>query len=114
MSFGRYSYLVYMLIFTLLPIGILWIRHFALLRKNAKIISLVTAFGALYHFPTYVLAERWGNWFFSDDRVLGLQVLGSPIEDLLFAVLISIAISSAVLVFIHRRQYGMLPFRHKR
>jgi lycopene cyclase domain-containing protein len=42
-------------------------------------------------------AEAWHNWFFSDDRNLGLFIINFPIEEALFFLLVPIAVASATL-----------------
>ena len=98
--FDEFSYLAYMLIFTLTPISILWFRYYQFLWLNRKIIFYTLAFGIVYQLIADPFAEGWRAWFFSDDKVLGLWVLNFPIENVIFVVLISIAISSAVLVLV--------------
>jgi len=98
--FDNYSYIVYMLIFTLIPIGILWVRYWRFLLLNKKIIIYATIFGIIYQFVSDPFAESWRAWFFSDDKILNIWILNSPIEDLIFIMLVSLAVSSATLVFI--------------
>lgn len=95
-----------MLIFTLIPIGILWIKNFRFLKKNIKIIWLTAIIALAYQLVTDPFAERWNAWFFSKDRILGIWVFNFPIENMLFFILISIAISSAVLTFIYYQRKG--------
>lgn len=100
MTFGHFSYLVYMLIFTFVPIGILWLMNFSFLKKNVKIILATTLIGAVYQLIADPFAEYWGAWFFGENKILGLRLFNFPVENVLFFVLVSIAISSAVLSFI--------------
>ncbi len=102
--FNEFSYLIYMLVFTFIPIGILWTRYHRFLWLNKKIIIYTTIFGIIYSFITEPFAASWRVWFFSESKVLGLWIFNFPIEESIFFMLISVAISSAVLVFI--RHFG--------
>ncbi|RJQ37513.1 lycopene cyclase domain-containing protein [Candidatus Parcubacteria bacterium] len=101
--FGAYSYLVYLLVFTFAAIGLFWAYDYRFLRRNIRIVAAMAAFGVLYQLVTDPFAEHWGAWFFSEDKILGFWIYNFPVENVLFFFLVSIAISSAVLVFIHRQ-----------
>ena len=57
-------------------------------------------FGILYQLIADPFAEHWQAWFFSKDKVLGLWIFNFPIENTLFIMLVSLAISSAALVLL--------------
>ena len=106
MIFGHFSYLVYMLIFTLIPICILWSINFHFLKKNIKVIWMTTVIAIVYQLIVDPFAENWHAWFFSHDKILGVWIFNFPVENILFFVLISVAISSAVLSFIYHQKTG--------
>lgn len=89
-----------MLVFTLIPIGILWARYHRFLWLNRKVIGGAMLFGVLYQIVADPFAESWRAWFFTGDKVIGLWVINFPIENTLFFILIPLAIASATLVFI--------------
>ena len=62
--------------------------------------------GGLFFYTLIVstFAQSWGTWHYSSNRILGIYIVNFPIEDLIFAILVSIAISSGVLVFIYYKQ----------
>lgn len=103
--FEQYSYLVWMLIFTLVPICILWARYGRrLLWRNRRAIALVAIIAVLYQFIADPFAEASHAWFFGDDKVLGLWIGNFPIENTLFFALVSIAISSFVIALMGKKQ----------
>lgn len=108
MMFGQFSYLVYMLIFTLIPIGILWTKNFKFLRKNGRIVLITVFIGIIYQIIADPFAESWSAWFFTKEKILNIWILNCPIENLIFMILISIAISSAVLTFIYYQETGKI------
>ena len=94
--FGVYTYMVWMLVFTLLAIGILWVRYYPILWKNRKIIAITSVIAIAYQIAVDPIAESWHAWFFGTDRILGLWIFNFPIEDTVFFVLVAIAVSSFV------------------
>jgi lycopene cyclase domain-containing protein len=94
--FGHYSYLIWMFIFTLLPIGILWTRYGRRLWRNRNVIALVAVIAVLYQLVADPFAEAWHAWSFGNDKILGIWVANFPIENTVFFVLVSIAVSSFV------------------
>ncbi len=108
MNFGHLSYLVLMLIFTLIPLFILWSRHFDFLKKNLKVIIIMVFIAIIYAVISAPVAELNGAWFYTPSKILGLRILGCPIEDFIFIILVSLDISSGVLSFIHSEKTGKL------
>jgi len=101
MNFGHFSYLVYMLIFTLTPTAILWSINYKFLKKNLKVILLTVLLAVVYQIIVDPIAESWKAWFFSPDLILGIWIINFPIENTIFFALTSLATSSAVLTFLH-------------
>ena len=114
MNLGHFSYLFYMSIFTSIPILILWIKNFSFLKKNLKVFYIMILFSLIYSI-TDAIAIHWNAWFFTDAKILGIWIINIPIEDVIFAVLVTIAITSAVLTFIHYKDSGKFSkILHKR
>ena len=95
--FGRYTYLIDVLGFCLVPIGLLWAANFQFLRRNLRVVGMASLLMFVYLCATDPFAEAWHNWFFSSDRNLGWQVINFPVEEALFFLLVPIAVSSATL-----------------
>ena len=105
MNLGHFSYLFYMAIFTSVPIVILWMKNFNFLKKNLKVFYIMILLSLIYAI-TDAIAIYWKAWFFTDEKILGIWIINIPIEDVIFAVLVTIAITSAVLTFIHYKDVG--------
>ena len=107
---GRYTYLIYVLVFCLIPIAWCWIVGFRFLRRNAVVVALTALIVFVYMCVTDPLAESWRNWYFSSDRLLGAYMLNFPVEEGLFFLLVPLAVASATLVFLSwRSQSGSQP-----
>ena len=98
--FGHYTYLVYVLVFCLVPTAVFWIIGYRFLRRNLAIIAMAALISFLYLCLTDPLAEAWHNWFFSPDRLLGLYMLNFPVEEGLFFLLVPTAVASAAIFFL--------------
>lgn len=98
--FGRYTYLIDVLFFCLIPMSILWASNFQFLRRDWKVIGLAVLVTFVYLCATDPLAEAWHNWFFSSDRILGWYVINFPVEEALFFLLVPIDVVSATLCFL--------------
>jgi len=59
-------------------------------------------------------ALSWGIWVHEPSKILGVWVLGIPLEEIIFCVLVAIAIASAVLVFADREDKGFKVFEFPR
>ena len=98
--FGKYSYLVYMLIFTIIPSLIAWIISFHFLTKNLRVISNNLLISIVYQLIIDPPAEYFKAWFFSDDKILGCWIINFPFENMFFILSVVFTISSCVLMFI--------------
>lgn len=98
--FGEFSYLVYMLIFTSIPLAVVWFKYFSFLKKNIKIVAYTTLSGIIYQLIVDPFAEGWDAWFFSPDKILGIWIFNFPVENTIFFALVAATISSAVLAFL--------------
>ncbi len=102
---GSLAYLGYMLIFTLVPISLIWAKHHHYLRRNWRVLAMVMGIGVLYQLAVDPFAEAWHAWFFTRSQTLGLWFLNFPIENTIFFALVSFAIASAMLALIEH--YGL-------
>ena len=98
--FGQYTYLVYLLAFCLIPIGLFSVPNSKFFRKNLKVIGLSALVILIYLCVTDPLAEAWHTWFFSNDRILGFWFINFPVEEGLFFLLVPITVAFATLSFI--------------
>lgn len=101
MNFGHLTYIIYLVIFTLIPAAIFWAKDFRFLKKNLRVILRICLIAGVYVCIADYFGVKWGTWDYGQDKILGIWVLNFPLEDFLFAVLSSFTVSSAVLSFIH-------------
>ena len=102
--FGQYTYIVYLLAFCLIPIGLFWALNFRFLRQNVRVVAMTALIIFIFLCVTDPLAEAWHTWFFSSDRILGWWIINFPFEEGLFFLLVPIAVATSTLTFISLQQ----------
>lgn len=102
--FGQYSYLFYTLIFTLPLTFILWVYYFPLLQKNSRVVFLTTFILTLYGFFLWPLAIDWKAWAYSPDKILGVKIFDTHLEDILWWFLIVFLLSSFAVVLAQKEE----------
>lgn len=98
MTFGIFSYLATILIFAGSAVLIEYSLTFKKLKKYKKIIALTAVIGMIGTLIAEPVALNWRIWLYSPDRTFGVY-FGAALETFIFTVLVSIAISSATLVW---------------
>ena len=101
----RFEFLFYMCIFTLPPVIICWALHHDYLKKNIKVIYSMIILSVIYQLISDPFAEGWNAWYFSKEKSLGFWIINFPIENTIFIIIIAVAISSNVLVFLKQDKF---------
>lgn len=108
---GQYAYLILMLVFAGIPVLLEFIfgYHFfkPFFRKIAKVVLVGVLITPLIEF----FALEWNSWEYDPDKHLGFIILKSPIETLILAVLISLAVAFAVTAWTFYEDKGKPIFR---
>ncbi len=106
MNLGHWSYLIYMLAFTVPPLVIVWVKKYSFLKKNWRIIFWQLIIGCTYLLIPNIVAHQWGAWFFDPRKTLDMSVVNFPIEDIPYEIIVVTLITSATLVFVHYQEKG--------
>lgn len=106
MNLGHWSYLIYMLAFTIPPLIIVWAKKYSFLLKNWRIIIGQISIGIFYLFIPNVFAHNWNAWFFDPQKTLDIRIVNFPIEDAPYEIIVITLITSATLVFIYYQEKG--------
>lgn len=83
MTFGNLTYLVYMAVFSWLPIFILWVIYFKWLKRHFQTIVKATAITFPVVMIWDVIAVYNKAWQYSADRILNINIFFMPIEEFL-------------------------------
>ena len=83
MTFDNFTYLVYMAVFSWLPISILWVRYFKYLKGNFSTIFKAVAISFPVAMIWDIIAVYNKAWQYSPDRILNINIFFMPIEEFL-------------------------------
>lgn len=92
------SYLWWLLLFCALPLTALWILYFDILRRSVRILVLAIIGALLVSVPWDVISIQERIWFFETPHILGVWLLGLPIEEWLFIIIVTALFASITLV----------------
>ncbi len=99
MAFGNYTYLVYMAIFSWLPVLLLLIGYRNYVKKHIS--TIVKTF--LITFPIVVVWDAISiynrAWQYSTDRVINVYLFVMPIEEILMLSTATLGISIVTILF---------------
>jgi len=108
---GNFSYLFLMIIFAGIPVLIEFIFGFHLFKYFHKgIVKAVLISVAVTPFIEAV-ALMLGAWNYNPERNLHMIIISSPIETIIFAILIGLAVSFAVTIWTFYEDNGKPIFR---
>ena len=105
--FGSLSYLIYELVFAGGAILIEWVFHGWFLWSRVKTILRIVIFFVLYLLITDNVALSLGIWAHDRSKILNIWILGIPLEEVTFSILVAVAVSSAVLIFANFEDKGI-------
>lgn len=99
MTFGNLTYVVYMVVFSWLPVFILWIKYYKYSRKNFSIIMKAFAFTFPIVLIWHVISIYDGVWAYSSDKILNIYLSFVPLEEVLLVASAILGISSITILF---------------
>jgi len=94
MTFGNLTYIVYMVIFSWLPVFVLWIKYYRYIRKNFSIIIKASALTFPIVLIWHVISIYGGVWAYSSDKILNIYLSFVPLEEVLLVASSILGISS--------------------
>lgn len=100
-----YEYLLWLLIFVILPLTILWIVKFGELKKYKIVFMLAPIGSAIFSIPWDYIAIKEKIWYFKEPHILGIWLLGLPIEEWFFIIFVTLLFSTITVLLWNR--YGV-------
>ena len=99
-----YSYPIWLLLFIILPLVLLWVFAHKTLRKHARLLGF-TALGCLaVSVPWDILSVQDGIWYFTEPHILGVWVLGLPIEE--YVYIVGVGLLACIVTLLLWERYG--------
>jgi len=100
-----YSYPLWLLVFLILPLGLIWAFQFRILLKYRWPL-LLTGLGCLaIAVPWDLSAVKDHIWYFSEPYILGVWLFGLPIEE--YVYILFVALLSACVTVLAWEHYGV-------
>lgn len=91
-------YPLWLLLFLILPLGLIWSLQFRTLIRYRAALAL-TAVGCLaIAIPWDMLAVKDHIWYFSEPYILGVWLLGLPVEEYAYILLVSLLCSTVTIL----------------
>ena len=97
MNIGHFGYLLWLLLFIGIPTTILWIVNGRYLFRYRKVYLYCLVCSILFGFPWDTWAIRTHMWHYGSGHILGIWVLGQPLEECLFLLTAPILFTSIAL-----------------
>lgn len=95
---GRFSYLIWLFVFVVVPGVVLYFRFPRVFGRYRKTLLMAALGSTLFGAPWDFLAVRFGIWSFSPTLTLGRWFGGLPIEEFFFYIFVGLLIAAAALV----------------
>ena len=93
-----YSYPLWLLLFLTIPLALIWSLKFQTLMKYRLALTL-TAIGCLaIAVPWDMLAVKDHIWYFSEPYIVGLWLLGLPVEEYVYILFVGLLCSSVTIL----------------
>jgi lycopene cyclase domain-containing protein len=99
MNFGRYSYLVTILVCAGVPLLLEYVLVSGTVRYYRRLLALITLIMLVATWIWDSTALAWRTWSYSPERTLGISLGGVPIETYLTTLLVAPAVAIATLAW---------------
>src|SRR6266487_880157 len=100
-----FSYPLWLLLFLTLPVVLIWIFNFQTLMKYKLVLGLIVIGCLAVSVPWDILSVNDQIWYFSKPHIVGISLLGLPIEEYIYISFVGL-LASSVTVLIWER-YGV-------
>ncbi len=94
----KYSYLIWLLLFVVLPLVVLWILHFKTLKKYSKVLFYAVIGALIFSYPWDYTAIKENIWYFTKPQIVGVLLLGIPVEEWFFIIFVTLLFSTTTIL----------------
>ncbi|MDO8576795.1 MAG: lycopene cyclase domain-containing protein [Candidatus Daviesbacteria bacterium] len=98
------AYIIWLLIFAILPLVFIWLKYFNLLWRYKQTLASVVLIAFLIFIPWDIYAVRSGIWLFPYSGNTGIIIMDLPLEEYLYTVLIPLLAASITLIVKYKFQ----------
>jgi len=93
-----YSYPLWLLLFLTLPLALIWIFKFQTLIRYKLALTLTTIGCLILSVPWDILSVNDHIWYFSKPHIVGVWLLGLPIEEYVYISFVGLLASSVTIL----------------
>src|SRR3989344_9626467 len=93
-----YEYLLWLIIFVVIPLILLWSLNFSYLIKYRVVFLLAIIGSLLFAIPWDIIAVNENIWYFTEPEIIGIWIFNLPIEEYLFIFLLTFFVSTIALL----------------
>ena len=98
------SYLLWLLVFVVIPIIIIWVFKWKLLLKYKKVFVFSSVGAFIVAIPWDVIAVDEKVWYFTKPHIMGIWIGGLPLEEYLFIFLQTFLFTTITLVLLGKKK----------
>jgi lycopene cyclase domain-containing protein len=102
----KWTYTILNIVFFAPIILLIYKRYWATVKKEKKFIILSAILGFIIFFIIDPIATHWGAWGFDYRKTLGIYFGLSVIEELIWAMLVSMITATAIAVAANKEEQG--------
>ena len=81
-------------------IGLQWAVGWRVFRRNGRAVFAPPVLATVFFTLCDSVAVHRGIWFFDEKQILGLKLLGLPVEEVLFFLLTSLLVSQTLVLLL--------------
>jgi lycopene cyclase domain-containing protein len=100
------AYPLWLILFVLAPLVIVWVAQRTILRRYGLAFFACLIGAVAFSFPWDLIAIRERIWYFESPYISGVWLLGLPVEEWCFIVLVTLLFSSVTVILWEK--YGVM------
>lgn len=101
---GKWTYVLLNLVFFFPVLFLIWFRYAGVVWRERRFVIYAGLFGFVIFFIIDPVATYWGAWGFDYTKTLGIRFGFSVLEELVWAMLVSIIVAIAISVAAPREE----------
>jgi lycopene cyclase domain-containing protein len=99
-----YSYLWWLLLFALFPLVFLYLLNRKVLNSHKKVLLFAAIGGIIFGFPWDYLAIQERIWYFTKPQIIGVWILGLPLEEYIFILLETLLFATITVILLQKQR----------
>lgn len=106
----KFTYLLFLLVFTIPAVALLYLRHRAIVKQYYKLFLPAISVFVVYALLADPIGTSWKAWVYDTRFMIGTWIGGASYETLILAIVLAIIFSLIVIIFAEKEEKKK-PFR---